>query len=420
MILQRLATLLFALSLLMVPLAHAQETPSTRIPANISIEQIQTPEHITPYTETDRMVIATLAHLVEHAQLSDTEANTLLQQWLTDSATRTQLYTSAHVDIPKDPFWKEYFTLTNVLKIAGALLLAYAFSSYIYRLCHLFTGVFRHLWTLIAAMPPLAYQVIFGCVGLAFALKPALLNIIPATYVVIFGVALAQMMVLWGFEEYEERLKPYMSVIMLGMPQIVAVPLYFGLYYAGFAIAQQVTFLALLSVSSLLFSLVWGIHHFVFKKEDFVNGLSVTTCYLTALTAVVGYFVLQNIVGAHTPWWQTYGQIFESPLTFFILPVALLAQGACIIQSDDERNGYNIVAEALLYVFVGMGLPLFELGYHTQIAMVNSLFVFYLFCRITFALGKALPLLAVFVGGGGLYIIAMLIEAAPTRFIPTF
>ncbi|GAL04702.1 hypothetical protein JCM19237_4068 [Photobacterium aphoticum] len=269
-------------------------------------------------------------------------------------------------------------------------------------------------------MPPLAYQVIFGGVGLAFAIKPALLSIIPATYVVIFGVALAQMMVLWGFDEYEERLKPYMPIIMLGMPQIVAAPLYFGLYYAGFAIAHQVPFLALLSVSSLLFSLVWGIHHFVFKKDYFFGGRSVTTCYLTALTAVVGYFALQNIVGAHTPWWQTYGQVFESPLTFFILPVALLAQGACIIQSDDERNGYSIVAEALLYVFVGMGLPLFELGYHTQIAMVNSLFVFYLFCRITFALGKALPLLAVFVGGGGLYIIAMLIEAAPARFIPTF
>ncbi|GAL04703.1 hypothetical protein JCM19237_4069 [Photobacterium aphoticum] len=78
------------------------------------------------------MVIATLAHLVEHAHLSDTDANTLLQQWLTDSASRTQLYASAHVDVPKDPFWKEYLTLTNVLKIAGALLLAYAFSSYIY------------------------------------------------------------------------------------------------------------------------------------------------------------------------------------------------------------------------------------------------------------------------------------------------
>lgn len=82
-------------------------------------------------------------------------------------------------------------------------------------------------------MPPLAYQVIFGGVGLAFAIKPALLSIIPATYVVIFGVALAQMMVLWGFDEYEERLKPYMPIIMLGMPQIVAAPLYFGLYYAA-------------------------------------------------------------------------------------------------------------------------------------------------------------------------------------------
>nr|WP_086937551.1 hypothetical protein [Thaumasiovibrio occultus] len=370
---------------------------------------------IEDYSTHDRMVLATLATLTEHQHLSEESANSFAHSALHDSALRQQLYAKADVRPPENPLWKEYLTLTNVLKVTGVLLLVAAISSYIYRFFGFFNELLRHLWELLIAVPAIFYQVTFSALGLALAFNPTVISTSHANYVVIFGALLNVCMLVWLLDEYEDKLEVVLNIVKLGLPDKTAAYFYLTLYFGYFAFANAITFFAYLTLFCLLNALAWSIKMLIGKKAMQAAAAHVTTFYLAGFMTLLAYYSAQQISAMATPL-----AVFDSAVSYVLLPCSVLALGFATIKLDERSTWVTQVAVLILFALAGAGLALFQLGFQSQVAMINSVFVCYLFFTIVANIGKVLPLLSVFVGGGLLFIIALLIEHAPERFIPVF